>query len=62
MIFYCSHRYKRIDVLVNNAGIQPPASCVPIHELDEFYWHKILAVNLNSAFYLSKKVCLFKNC
>lgn len=43
-------------MLVNNAGIQPPASCVPLHELEEHWWHLLLAVNLSSVFYLSKPV------
>ena len=26
------------QVLVNNAGIQPPGACVPLHELGEVGW------------------------
>lgn len=49
-------RHGRVDVLVNNAGIQPPESCVALHLLDEHWWDKILAVNLNAVYYLSKHV------
>ena len=49
-------RYGRIDVLVNNAGIQPPESCVPIHTLPDHYWHQIIKVNVDSLFYASKLV------
>ena len=43
-------------MLVNNAGIQPPASCVPIHTLPIDLWHKIIATNVNSIFYMTKNV------
>ena len=49
-------RFGGVDVLVNNAGIQPPASCVPIHELDEAFWNQIMAVNVSSIYYMSKHV------
>ena len=32
--------HGRLDVLVNNAGIQPWDSCVPLHELSEHNWNK----------------------
>ncbi|MBN2242828.1 MAG: SDR family oxidoreductase [Acidobacteria bacterium] len=41
----------KIDVLVNNAGIDPPGSIVDI-EID--LWKKILDVNLNGPFYCMK--------
>ena len=45
-----------MDVLVNNAGVQPPSSCVPCHVLPEATWHHIMAVNVNAPFYMCKLV------
>ncbi len=44
--------YGRIDVLVNNAGINP--SRTPVHETSEEAWDQTLAVNLKGAFLCSK--------
>jgi len=44
----------RIDVLVNNAGINP--SRTPVHETSEENWDRTLAVNLKGAFLCSKYV------
>lgn len=46
----------RVDVLVNNAGIQPVPSCVPLHELPDELWDKVLDVNLSGIFRMSKLV------
>ena len=43
-----------IDVLCNNAGIQPLQSYVPAHELPEALWDRIMAVNLKSCFLMTK--------
>ena len=43
-----------IDVLCNNAGIQPLESYVPAHELPESLWDRIIAVNLKSCFLMTK--------
>lgn len=43
-----------LHVVCNNAGIQPHASFVPAHELDESLWDDILSVNLKSAFLTTK--------
>ena len=41
----------RIDILVNNAGVWPRGSALESNLED---WQKILNINLNSVFYLSK--------
>ena len=46
-------RFGRIDVLVNNAGIQYVS---PIEDFPDEKWEAILGINLSSAFYLSKAV------
>jgi 3-hydroxybutyrate dehydrogenase len=46
-------RFGKIDALVNNAGIQHVS---PIETFPEEKWQAILAVNLSSAFYLTKAV------
>lgn len=45
--------YGSIDVLLNNAGIQHVS---PIEDFPEDKWHAIIAINLTSAFHLSKAV------
>lgn len=40
-----------IDVLINNAGIQ---HVCPVEDFPDDRWNSILAINLSSAFYLSK--------
>lgn len=54
LIRYTVSKYQIIDVLCNNAGIQPPESYVPAHELSEDLWDKILDVNLKGIFLMSK--------
>lgn len=46
-------QFGRIDILVNNAGILQAGH---ITDFDERDWEKMLAVNLNSAFYFSRAV------
>ena len=46
-------QFGAIDVLINNAGIQHVA---PIDEFPDEKWNAIIAINLTSAFYLSKAV------
>ncbi|MDV6330693.1 SDR family NAD(P)-dependent oxidoreductase [Asticcacaulis sp. 201] len=43
------------DILCNNVGIQPAASYVPAHELDDALWDAILTVNLKSFFWMVKR-------
>jgi 3-hydroxybutyrate dehydrogenase len=45
--------FGRIDIVVNNAGIQHVA---PIDEFDDAKWDAVLAINLSSAFHLIKAV------
>jgi NAD(P)-dependent dehydrogenase (short-subunit alcohol dehydrogenase family) len=53
MIEEIREEYGRIDVLVNNAGVEPHASLL---ELDEWDWDRTLAVNLKGAFLLTQSV------
>jgi NAD(P)-dependent dehydrogenase (short-subunit alcohol dehydrogenase family) len=46
-------RYGRIDVLVNNAGIDITES---IEDLTIEQWQRVIGVNLNGPFYMSKAV------
>ncbi len=43
--------FGNVDVLVNNAAIRPES---PLDELSEESWHRVFAVNLHSAFVLTK--------
>lgn len=44
----------RIDVLINNAGIQPRESYHAVDELPEETWDRVLAVNLKGPFLMAK--------
>jgi 3-hydroxybutyrate dehydrogenase len=46
-------KFGSVDILVNNAGIQHVS---PIDEFPEDKWNAIIAINLTSAFHLSKAV------
>ncbi|MBX3000404.1 MAG: glucose 1-dehydrogenase [Caldilineaceae bacterium] len=50
----CVDRWSGLDVIVNNAGIQPASSYLPAHELPEEDWDRILDVNLKSTFLTAK--------
>ncbi|MFN8471701.1 MAG: SDR family NAD(P)-dependent oxidoreductase [Anaerolineae bacterium] len=47
MVASAVERWGRVDVLVNNAGIEPRAS---ILDMDPAEWDRVMAVNLRSAF------------
>jgi NAD(P)-dependent dehydrogenase (short-subunit alcohol dehydrogenase family) len=46
-------RWGGLDVICNNAGIQPKSSYLPVHELTEEMWDRILDVNLKSTYLMS---------
>jgi 3-hydroxybutyrate dehydrogenase len=46
-------KFKSIDVLINNAGMQFVS---PVQEFPDEKWKAIIELNLNAAFYLSKAV------
>jgi 3-oxoacyl-[acyl-carrier protein] reductase len=46
-------RFKRVDVLINNAAIRPSS---PFLEMDEDEWDRVLAIGLHAAFWLSRAV------
>lgn len=53
MADYARGEFGRIDIVVNNAGIQHVA---PIEDFPDDRWDAILAINLSSAFHLTKAV------
>ena len=46
-------RWGRVDVLINNAGVEPHK---PILQLDEWDWNRTIDVNLKGAFICSQSV------
>lgn len=40
-------QFGGLDVLVNNASIQPPESYAPIHELPTEVWDRLVSINLS---------------
>ena len=47
--------FGKIDILVNCVGIRGKVG-IPVIELDEEEWERVLAINLTGAFFLSKAV------
>jgi 3-oxoacyl-[acyl-carrier protein] reductase len=52
-------RFGRIDILVNNAGISPKGkggTYIPITDIEEEFWDRVMDVNLKGVFNFSKAV------
>jgi len=49
-------KYKKIDILVNNAGGVCGQIHQPVEEVTPDQWRKIVAVNLDAVFYMTKEV------
>ena len=46
--------FGRVDVVVNNAGAARGADRAPVIDLELAEWHKVINVNLNGTFYMSR--------
>lgn len=53
MLIDIEDRWGRVDILINNAGVEPHQ---PIVQLDEWDWNRTLDVNLKGAFICSQSV------
>ncbi len=53
MLIDLEDRWGRVDVLINNAGVEPHKSIV---QLDEWDWNRTIDVNLKGAFICSQSV------
>jgi 3-oxoacyl-[acyl-carrier protein] reductase len=53
MLIDIEDRWGRVDVLINNAGVEPHK---PIVQLDEWDWNRTIDVNLKGAFLCSQSV------
>jgi len=51
MVEQATRELSRVDILINNAGIQYTA---PVHEFPTDRWDAIIAINLSAAFHASK--------
>ncbi|MCA9060189.1 MAG: SDR family oxidoreductase [Planctomycetaceae bacterium] len=51
---FAAETHGGLDVLVNNAAIQPPDSYVPLDQLSEEAWNRMVAVNLSGYTFLAK--------
>lgn len=45
--------FGRIDILINHAAVEPH---IPLLEIDEWDWHRVLDVNLTGAFLMTQSV------
>ena len=53
-IAWSVERFGALDILVNNAAIQPHESYVPLHELPTEVWHRMIAINFSGYTFLAK--------
>lgn len=53
MIDFCVEQYGRMDIIINNAGIMD--NLLPIAELTDDVWDRIMSVNLDSVMYACRK-------
>ena len=53
MLIDIEDRWGRVDILINNAGVEPHK---PIMQLDEWDWNRTIDVNLKGAFLCSQSV------
>jgi len=53
MLIDIEDRWGRVDILINNAGVEPHQ---PILQLDEWDWNRTLDVNLKGAFLCAQSV------
>lgn len=53
MVDFTVKRYGRIDIVIHNAGIYPKSR---IDTMSTKEWHRVMATNLDSAFYIVKAV------
>ena len=45
--------FGRIDILINHAAVEPP---IPLLDMDEWDWHRVLDVNLTGAFLMTQSI------
>lgn len=53
LVAFCLEKYKRIDVLINCAGILEPGE---FSSLEEIYLRKMIELNITSTFIITKKI------
>lgn len=53
-IAFAVETHGALDILVNNAAIQPPESYVPLHEFPSELWDRMVGVNFTGYTFLAK--------
>ena len=56
LVAEAKHEFGRIDILVNNAAAGRGRDRVPLLDLEESEWRRVLGVNLNGTFLVTKAV------
>lgn len=54
LVAWVNSTFGGIDVLVNNAAIQPPASYVRVEDVDRSSYERMLAINLSGYLFMAK--------
>lgn len=54
IVEYALEKFKKIDILINNAGISQFKEFTQITDVD---WNNMINTNLNSVFYMTQEVC-----
>ena len=54
LLSFIEHRFGRLDLLVNNAGVEPEMR--DLLESDEDRFHKVLSINLEGPYFLTQQV------
>ena len=49
-------KYKKIDILVNNAAVKAPGFFRPLEDYDLATWHQVMDVNVTSIFLMAREI------
>jgi NAD(P)-dependent dehydrogenase (short-subunit alcohol dehydrogenase family) len=53
-VAFTVQQFGGLDVLVNNAAVQPPSSYVPLHQVEAADWQRMVDINLSGYQFLAK--------
>jgi len=56
LVEHTTSQFNRIDILINNAAVQPPGFVAPFEEYSLDLWNRVMAVNLTGMFLVAQAV------